>query len=223
MSTNTKSKLVGQCDLELATAVGVGSETAFEELHRLYAPRLYRTIFSIIRNREDAEDALQETLMRAYLALGSFEGRSKLISWLTRIAINTSLMSLRKRRAQREASIEPLSRDEDEPLEFQVKDPSLNPEECCLQHERGLLLVNAMAALKPPLRTVMQIQVSQQCSIKEIAQSLDVSVATVKSRLHRARRRLAKPAPNETRIWSHRIGTNGSIIQGLASGNENKY
>src|SRR5580692_8918722 len=85
---------VGQSDLGLVMAAQAGSEAAFAELHRLYAHRLYKRIFLITKNHEDAEDVLQETLMRAYLALASFEGRSQFLSWLTRIAINNSLMAL---------------------------------------------------------------------------------------------------------------------------------
>jgi RNA polymerase sigma-70 factor, ECF subfamily len=184
--------LASQSDLRLIAAARAGSEMAFAELHRLYARRLYRKILSITKNHEDAEDVLQETLMRAYMGLASFEGKSKLISWLTRIAINSSLMSLRKRRARREASFDSSSCNEDETTQLQIKDSSPNPEEFCLQRERSRRVVHALAGLKPPLRTVVQIQLNEECSLKEIAESLNVSVAAVKARLHRARRRLAQ-------------------------------
>ena len=204
-------------------AVSAESEAAFAELHRLYARRLYSTILSIMNNHEDAEDVLQETLMRAYLALGSFEGRSKLYSWLTRIAINSSLMALRKRRVRREASFEPLSCCEDEMPQLQIKDPSPNPEESYLQLERSLRTLNAMAELELPLRTVLQIQMSRDCSIREIARSLDLSEASVKSRLHRARRRLAKRTQSGTRILPPHTGTAGQIHQNSGGGNEDQY
>ena len=204
-------------------AVPAESEAAFAELHRLYARRLFSTIFSIMKNHEDAEDVLQETLMRAYLALGSFEGRSKLYSWLTRIAINSSLMALRKRRVRREASFEPLSCCEDEMPQFQIKDPSPNPEESYLQLERSLRTLNAMAELELPLRTVLQIQMSRECSIREIARSLDLSEASVKSRLHRARRRLAKRTQSGTRILPPHTGTAGQMHQNSGGGSEDQY
>jgi RNA polymerase sigma-70 factor (ECF subfamily) len=197
---------VGQSDLGLVMAVRAGSEAAFAELHRLYGRRLYKTIFSITKNHEDAEDVLQETLMRAYLELASFEGRSQFISWLTRIAINTSLMALRKRRVRREASIESPFFDGDEIPQLQVKDPNPDPEECCLRVERSRQTSWAIAKLDPPLREVLQIRISRECSMKEIARSLDVSVATVKARLYRARRRLAQRTENETRILQPRTG-----------------
>jgi len=204
-------------------AVSAESEAAFAELHRLYARRLFSTIFSIMKNHEDAEDVLQETLMRAYLALGSFEGRSKLYSWLTRIAINSSLMALRKRRVRREASFEPLSCCEDEMPQLQIKDPSPNPEESYLQLERSLRTLNAMTELKLPLRTVLQLQMSGECSIREIARSLDLSEASVKSRLHRARRRLAKRTQSGTRILPPHTGTAGQMFQNSGGGDEDQY
>ena len=138
--------------------------------------------------------------MRAFLALASFEGRSKLLSWLTRIAINSSLMTLRKRRVRREDSFECLSCGEDEVQQLQIKDPSPTPEELCLQLERTLRVANAVAQLKPPLRTVMEIRLNRECSMKEIAESLDVSLPAVKARINRARRRLTKRMQNEARI-----------------------
>ena len=204
-------------------AVSAESEAAFAELHRLYARRLYSTILSIMNNHEDAEDVLQETLMRAYLALGSFEGRSKLYSWLTRIAINSSLMALRKRRVRREASFEPLSCCEDEMPQLQIKDPSPNPEESYLQLERSLRTLNAMTELKLPLRTVLQLQMSGECSIREIARSLDLSEASVKSRLHRARRRLAKRTQSGTRILPPHTGTAGQMHQNSGGVNEDQF
>ena len=204
-------------------AVPAESEAAFAELHRLYARRLFSTIFSIMKNHEDAEDVLQETLMRAYLALGSFEGRSKLYSWLTRIAINSSLMALRKRRVRREASFEPLSCCEDEMPQLQIKDPSPNPEESYLQLERSLRTLNAMAELKLHLRTVLQLQMSGECSIREIARSLDLSEASVKSRLHRARRRLAKRTQSGTRILPPHTGTAEQMHQNSGGGSEDQY
>jgi RNA polymerase sigma-70 factor, ECF subfamily len=194
------SEPVRQFDTGLEMAAQEGSQEAFAELHKLWTPRLYRTIFSITGNHADTEDALQDTWLRAYTRLESFVGRSKLSSWLTRIAINTSLMTLRKRRVRREAITEPLSCAEDELPPIEVKDPGPNPEEACLEFESRRRLVNAMTELEPAARAMIELQVSEQCSIKEIAQSLDVSVGTVKARLHRARRRLAGRIHKQTPI-----------------------
>ena len=82
----------------IVAAAQAGSSAAFAELHSIYSGRLYQTILSITRNPHDAEEALQETFFKAYRAIKTFEGKSKIYSWLTRIAINSALMILRKRR-----------------------------------------------------------------------------------------------------------------------------
>jgi RNA polymerase sigma-70 factor (ECF subfamily) len=93
-------------DQLLVQAVRLGSASAFSELHALYERRVYRTIRSITQNKEDAEDATQETFLSAFRAIGAFEGRSHFSAWLTRIAINSALMVLRKRRRSPELSLE---------------------------------------------------------------------------------------------------------------------
>jgi RNA polymerase sigma-70 factor, ECF subfamily len=186
------AQVVGPSDSTLVTGMRGGSEAAFVELYRIYAGRLYRVIFSITKNREDAEDVLQETMIRAFLAINSFEGKSKLLSWLTRIAINASLMALRKRRIRCEAGLGSLLSNGDDVLEDQIEDPKPTPEDLCLQRERHFQITRAISALKPPLRRVIEIQMRRECSMNELAGSLDVSLATVKARLYRARQRVAK-------------------------------
>lgn len=194
-------------DAKLLVDARAGSHTAFAELHGLYARRLYRTIYSITKNHEDAEDALQDTLLRAYLALDSFQGRSQLLSWLTRIAINTSLMTLRKRRVRRTADCVSLSCGTDGAAYFELRDSGPNPEDTYLQLEKRRRVNRALTGLSPESRTLIQIATTSECSLKEIASSLDVSVATVKSKLHRARRQLATRIHNQssTRACSQSI------------------
>jgi len=190
-------------DMELVAAARAGSKAAFSELYRLYGKPLYRRVFSITKNREDAEDALQEAMLHAYAALHTFEGRSKLNSWLTRIAINSALMILRRRRNRSEVDFELHHPDESEATEFEVKDGRPDPEEVYEFTERQQSMLRSIETLKAPLRAVLFFQVSQGLSLKEIAQTLDVSVATVKARLFRARRRLAERGFNEPRPAHH--------------------
>ena len=178
-------------DLELVAAVKAGSNSAFEELEGRYSRRLYRRIQSITRNHEDAQDALQETFLRAYLALDSFEGRSQFASWLTRIAINSALMVLRKRRARAEVSFEPSSESGEPASAIEVRDAALNPEELYDLRQRSDCARRAISKLKTNLCTAMTIWIEQESSMRETARTLDVSLATVKSRLHRARKQLA--------------------------------
>jgi RNA polymerase sigma factor (sigma-70 family) len=84
-----------------------GSASAFAELRDRHSSKILRTTYRITRNWEDAEDALQDSFLKAFLHLNKFEGRSAFLSWVTRIAINTALMIMRKKRANKELSIDP--------------------------------------------------------------------------------------------------------------------
>jgi RNA polymerase sigma-70 factor, ECF subfamily len=177
-------------DLELVAAARAGSNAAFEELQRRYSRRLYRRIQSITRNHEDAEDALQETFLRAHLALDSFEGRSQFASWLTRIAINSALMALRKRRSRAEVSFEQSSESEEHARTIDVRDTALNPEQLCDLRERSDSALRAIGKLNNSLRIPMTAWIQQECSMKEVARTLGLSLAAVKSRFCRARKQL---------------------------------
>jgi RNA polymerase sigma-70 factor, ECF subfamily len=179
-------------EAELVIAAQAGSKDAFEELQKLYSFRLYRTVLSITKNREDAEDALQDAFLRAYLALGKFEGRSKFGSWLTRIAVNSALMSIRKRRARQEVLIEQSSESDDPAMSFDIRDSGLNPEQICDQHQRCLGMFRAMQRLDPKLQAAMRIRTLQEWPMKQIAQTLGVSLSATKTRLLRARLRLRR-------------------------------
>jgi RNA polymerase sigma-70 factor (ECF subfamily) len=113
----------------IVAAAQAGSSAAFEELHSIYSRRLYQTIFSITRNPHDAEEALQDTFLRAYRRTNTFEGKSKIYTWLTRIAVNSALMILRKRKVRSEVSFDAQSDDEGDPIAIEVKDSAPNPEE----------------------------------------------------------------------------------------------
>lgn len=179
-------------DEELLFAARSGSHAAFAELQRTYSPRVFKQILSITRNREDAEDALQDAFLKAYLALPSFEGRCKLSSWLIRIGINSALMILRKRRCRRETSFEQPQDLEGDGAYMDVRDIALDPEQLCDQQQRCHAIRSALQRLNPKLRTPMGIWMSEGHSIREIAQNLGVSVASVKGRLNRARKRLLR-------------------------------
>lgn len=111
---------------ELIAAARGGSKAAFEELQSGYSRRPYKRIQSITRNHEDAEDALQEMFLHAYLALDSFQGRSQFSSWLTRIAVNSALMVLRRRRTRAEVAFEPASESSEPALTIDVRNTFLH-------------------------------------------------------------------------------------------------
>ena len=178
---------------QLVAAAKAGSHSAFSELQKLYSGRLYKRIISITRSHEDAEDVLQDTFLRAYQALPSFQGRSQFSTWLTRIAINSALMAIRRERSRPKASLDLQFGPGDDAYAFDVCDNALNPEQVCDQKQQVRMILNAVERLDPKLRTPIHILIDEKRSMRELAHRLRISVASVKARLHRARKRLRDP------------------------------
>jgi RNA polymerase sigma-70 factor (ECF subfamily) len=200
-------------DEELLLAARSGSHAAFEELRRIYSPRVFKRILSITRNREDAEDALQDAFLNAYLALPSFEGRSRFSSWLTRIGMNSALMILRRRRCRPETSFEQGDDFEGDGAYAHVRDGAMDPEQAYDQHQRCHAIRCALQRLDPKLRAAMGVRLSEECSMREIAEDLGVSLASVKARLHRARKRLLRsPAVGSGTLATPSGKKNGRIV-----------
>lgn len=199
-------------EAELVSAVKAGSANAFAELQSQYSRRLYRTIYAITKNHEDAEDALQDALFRVFVAIRNFEGRSSIYSWMTRIAINSALMTLRKRRSHPEACLQFQSEAEEELLPPVLSDPAPNPEQHFDQHQRCVRILSAIQKLDPTLRCAVLSRIKHEGSIKEIACVLNITEAALKTRLLRARRRLAG-----TRTFRE-IGLPGRVTSNWGSG-----
>jgi RNA polymerase sigma-70 factor (ECF subfamily) len=187
----------------LVTAVKVGVPEAFAQLHAIYSSRLYRTIAAITKNPEDAHDALQETFLRAHLAVHAFESRSGIYSWLSRIAINSAFMILRKRRAHPEVLFDPQPDDRCETIYFEPKDPAPNPEEAYSLRQHQVKTLSAIRRLGPKLRWPLQMQMKHGWSVREISKALNISEAAVKSRLSRARRQLSTTLADQKRVATH--------------------
>lgn len=171
----------------LVLAAKNGNVTAFVELRERHSSKILRTTYRITRNWEDAEDALQDSFLKAFTHLKKFEGRSSFSSWVTRIAINASLMIMRKKRANRELSIDARDNDGEFHDRWELLDPREDPERRYARHERAELLSGAIRQLRPALRAVVELQQAQEYSVQELADSLGISLAAVKSRLLRAR------------------------------------
>jgi RNA polymerase sigma factor (sigma-70 family) len=179
------------CDTYLVAAAKNGDHQAYTELCRRHSKRTLRAVLRITRNIEDAEDTLQEALLKAYTHIGEFDGRSAFSSWLTRIAINNALMLLRKKRSRSAYSFDT----DPQAGDFTFSEPtatSHNPEECCMQNAMQSEIANAIRYLPPSLRVVMQIRHREDASIVQIAKILGISKTAVKSRLFRARLTIRK-------------------------------
>lgn len=178
-------------DAALVLAAKGGDALAFEALVRRHQRTMLTVALRVVRVREDAEDVVQQSLHKAYTHLHRFEGKSAFSTWLTRIAINESLMLLRKRRGSREIPIENPHGTE-ETLEMEVPDSAPGPEKRHLRREQRRILSAAMKELKPGLRTAIQLRELGELSTEETARTLGLSVAAVKARVFHARRKLRK-------------------------------
>jgi len=176
-------------DIFLVAAAKDGDHQAYAELCRRHSKQILRTILRITRDVADAEDTLQETLLKAYVHIGRFEGRSAFSSWLTRIAINSALMLSRKKRSHYVYSLEGGVDGDD----FKLPDPTEtahNPEESCILNALENECVRAIRYLSPTLRAVVQIRYREDASLAQIAEMLGISESAVKSRLLRARSKI---------------------------------
>src|ERR1700676_2651269 len=174
----------------LVARARTGDAEAFSELVKQYERKIYRLAKHITQNDEDAEDVLQETFLKAYEHLPDFQGKSKFYTWIVRIAVNESLMKLRKRKSDRTVPLdEPVDTGEDTVVrEIAVWEE--NPEQKYSREELGQILDEAIQSLKPAFRTVFVLRDIEELSTEETAETLGISVPAVKSRLLRARLQL---------------------------------
>ncbi len=174
-----------------AEALRLGDRREFARLVDAYSGPLYRLALKMLGNASDAEDALQNTFLKAFQHIDTFEGRSSLSTWLYRIASNEALMLLRKRRPETTFSDIP-TEDEDE----QNIDPVQFTDWCCLPEEEFLsaearaALDRSVQRLPETLRIVFVLRDIEDLSIQETSQVLGLSETAVKTRLLRARLRL---------------------------------
>jgi len=191
-------------EAHLVSAAKSGHQAAFGELCERHAKRIFHTTLRVTRNREDAEDALQDSFLSAFVHLRNFDGRSSFSTWLTRIAINSALMKLRKNRSCREVSMhEPVAADGTLPP-HELADWSPDPEAHFAQGERQQIVAGAVRDLRPTLRRVVEIRELQEDSMRETAKKLGISLAAAKGRLFHARAALRRAprlrAMRQTRV-----------------------
>jgi RNA polymerase sigma-70 factor (ECF subfamily) len=178
-------------DRGLIDQVLAGDSAAQSRLFETYSPRLYRVAFSVLRNKEDAEDAVQDGWCRAYSKLHTFEGRSSLSTWLTRIVINSALMIRRKNKYQSLTSLDEIS-DDAKGLQQYLVDRGRTPEEACADGEMKELLLRQIQRLPSPTRTAFLLRDVDELSTAESNEKLGINRSTLKSRVQRARGRIAQ-------------------------------
>jgi RNA polymerase sigma-70 factor (ECF subfamily) len=184
--TSAVNDLRAWSEQQLIAAAKTGRRAPFGELCERHIKRVSCVARRIIRNREDAEDAVQECFLNAFVHVKHFEGRSQFASWLTRIAINAALMKLRKNRRAREVPMdEPNSSEPVAQREFRHHAP--DPEQSCSLRERKRILKSAISGLRPRARNVVELIHLQQHSIGETAQIPGITTAAVKARMFHAK------------------------------------
>jgi RNA polymerase sigma-70 factor (ECF subfamily) len=173
-------------DEDLVRLAQASDTRAFDELVRRYQDKVYRLSFKILRHEDDAAEALQEAFLSAYKGLAKFKSESTFSTWLYRIATNAALMKYRRRREGHVSLEQSQSSAEDaEPL--QLQDWSALPVDDLLNDELRRVMQQGVDRLPEDLRTVFLLRDVEERSNAEVSQILDLSVAAVKSRLHRAR------------------------------------
>jgi RNA polymerase sigma-70 factor (ECF subfamily) len=163
----------------------------FEGLVNQCDQRVYRLALRITRNHQDAEEARQETMLKAYRHLEQFEGRARFTTWISRIAINEALMKLRKRRDSIHVPLEAVSERTGQDTSCPRLFPT--PESPEMAFSRGQLrnsLMEAIGSLSSIHREVFILRTVEQCSTSETAQALQLTESAVKTRLRRARMQL---------------------------------
>src|ERR1700758_3647024 len=141
----------------LVVAAKNGHEQAFETLFKRHRQKILRVVLRYARVREDAEDIVQQSFQKAFVYLHKFEGKSSFSTWLTRIAINESLMLLRHGRALREVSIDDHSEAERSAASLEMSDSSPDPEANYLRQERAQILSETLGNLRPGMRKAIEL------------------------------------------------------------------
>lgn len=163
-----------------------GDKAACAECVELHADGIYRLALRMMRNERDAEDVVQETLLSAFRAIRSFDGRSSLKTWLYRIAYNAALMRLR-RYAPQTVPVDDSPDDDADVPPRELRDWCCLPEQEFETAAARAELARAVDELSPRLREVFVLREMEELSTEETAAALGVSEAVVKTRLHRAR------------------------------------
>ena len=193
-------QLEADSDMEIVRRVQAGDVAAFDRLILKYRERVYGIIYQMTSNREDAADLTQDSFIKAFQSIQRFGGQSSFFTWLYRIAINSTLSHLRKSRLRSFFSLERVGTDE--PVAREIIDALTDrtgADRDAFVHELQEKLNDAMQKLSTKHRTVVTLFEIDGLSHQEIAEVMDCSVGTVRSRLHYAKQLLQSELQPYTR------------------------
>lgn len=179
MQTNITDEML------LINKAAKGDSWAFEQLVNKYEARLYSVALRMCGNREDAQDCLQDAMLRIYRSLDRFKGQSAFSTWAYRITMNTCLDELRRRRSRAATSLDALLETGWDPAAETV-----TPEDAAISAEQRRELEAAIANLPEDMRSAIILREMHDMTYEEISEALDTNIGTVKSRISRGRERL---------------------------------
>ncbi|MBO4297377.1 MAG: sigma-70 family RNA polymerase sigma factor [Clostridia bacterium] len=183
----------------LIDRAGRGDHSAFEQLLSAQEGRMYAVALRMCGNREDAQDCMQEAMIRIYRAISTFKGQSSFATWVYRITMNSCLDELRRRKARTSTSLDAMLENG-----FSPSDEYDTPEHYSLQAEQRRLLERAIAGLPEDMRAAIVLRDIQGCSYDEIAEALETNVGTIKSRISRGRERLRSVLSQQPELFGRR-------------------
>ncbi len=179
-------------EAQMIAAIVAGESRLFHELIRPYERRVYLMALSFLKNEADAEDAAQETFLKAYRNLKSFRGEAKFGTWLVSITLNEARSRLRHRNTIKMESLDEPPDEEGHVSPALLRDWKEIPSEVLERKEVRLILQEAVTSLPLIYREVFQLRDVEQLNVSEAAAALGISIGAVKVRLHRARMMLQK-------------------------------
>lgn len=219
LATPSRSSLIETSVQDLVAQAQSGSTMAFERLVERYERRIFRLAQNITHNREDAEDVMQNALVKAFRKLPTFRGDSSFYTWLVRITVNEALMGIRRRRWN-EVSMDDSGESDAPLLRDEIEDWGPSPEQSYSQTELQEILAKTIRRLDPGYRIVFQLRDVEGFSTRETAHTLSLSSAAVKSRLQRARLQLRRSLNRYFGANGRRNSTNLAVGAGLGLSRE---
>jgi RNA polymerase sigma factor (sigma-70 family) len=173
-------------DHHLITAAIRGDQFAYKELMKKYRDSIFNLIYRIIRDREQVEDLTQETFVKAFASLRSFNREYAFSTWLYKIATNSSIDYIRKKKLQTMSINKPISQ-EDSDYSFELPDSTYEPDKYIIQRQKARIIAEAIEQLPPKYRRVIILRHNEERDYAEIAKILKIPIGTVKAHIFRAR------------------------------------
>jgi len=186
--TDRTQRTIAQEENGFLVAAKRGDSTAFEILCKRSANTVFHVARRMMRSKEDAEDVVQESFQLAFIHLQSFKGGSRFSTWLSRIAINASLMKLRRKQRLWDVSLDGSAETEEPSFQLDVEDEGPNPEQLYAHKERQRILFEAMNELTPGMRKAIELRELGERSTEETAQIMGISASAVKARVFHERK-----------------------------------